>query len=1349
MEREYFLGLDLGTGSLGWAVTNANYEIIRAHGKALWGVRLFESAKTAEERRGFRTARRRLDRRNWRIALLQGIFSEDINEVDPGFYLRMKESKYVPEDKRDSIGKCPDLPYALFVDKDFTDKEYHKKFPTIYHLRQWLMNTDEIPDIRLVYLALHHMIKHRGHFLLSGDIEHIKVFDTTFQQFIECVKKEDLDFELTPDTETIKTIEGILKNADFTKTAKKTQLIKLLNAKSTCEKALLNLIAGGTVKLSDIFGNSEFDNLERSKISFSDNTYDDYAGTVESDLGEQFIIIKKAKTVYDWSVLADILGDYQSISDAKVSLYEKHKNDLRYLKDLVKENFDAQVYKDVFVKTDEKLENYSAYIGMTKVNGKKVPLAGKQCSKDEFYSFLKKHILATLGDLPEAEYLKTEIEKGSFLPRQVTKDNGVIPHQIHLHELDQIIRNLQSRIPLLKEQGDKIRQIFTFRIPYYVGPLNGITKGGKKTNWMIRNDGRENEKIYPWNFDEVVNVEASAEQFIRRMTNKCTYLIHEDVLPKNSLLYSKFMVLNELNNLRLNGEPVSVELKQKIYEEVFQHYRKVTQKKLKDYLIRTGVIAKEDIADLDITGIDGDFKASLTAYHDFKEKLTGCDLRQEDKETIILNITLFGEDKKLLKKRLTALYPQLSENQIKGLCMLTYNGWGRLSRTFLEGITAPAPETGEAWTIIRTMWETNDNLMQVLSDRYQFAEAVESENGKDEINGISYNLVDQLYVSPAVKRQIWQTLQIVKELCKVMGMPPKRVFVEMAREKAESKRTESRQKVLIDLYKKCKSEERDWVNELSNTEASRLRSDKLYLYYTQKGRCMYSGDIIELDELWDNNKYDIDHIYPQSKVMDDSLDNRVLVKKTYNAEKTDEYPIHEDIRSKRKSFWKSLLEGGFISKEKYNRLTRSTGFEPDELAGFIERQLVETRQGTKAVASILKQVLPDTEIVYVKAKIASQFRQEFKLIKVREMNDLHHAKDAYLNVVVGNVYYTKFTKNAAWFIKNNPGRSYNLKRMFTSKDVVSNGETAWKAGDNGTIATVKRVMERNNILVTRRAYQVNGELFNQQIVKKGKGQVPIKGNDKRFEGKEGIEKYGGYNKATGTYFMLVESDDKKGNRIRTIEFVPLYLCEKISENEEEMLGYLITSIGLKNPRILLPKIKFDTLFKVDGFYMWLSGRTGKQLIFKGANQLILTAKDRTTLKKVIKFVTRKKENKNLEIVPHDELTTSDLLDLYDTFLDKLSNTIYHVRLSAQVATLTQKREAFCALSDEDKCNILSEILHMFQCQSGSANLTLIGGSANAGILVLNSNITSFPQISIINQSPTGIYEQEIDLKGQL
>ena len=1336
MTKDYYLGLDMGTGSVGWAVTDKNYELIRVHGKTLWGVRLFDSAKTAEERRSFRTSRRRLARRNWRLELLQEIFAEEINKVDEGFFLRMKESRYVPNDKRDISGKCPELPYALFVDSDFTDKEYHNLFPTIYHLRKWLMETDEIPDIRLVYLALHHIMKHRGHFLISGSIEQIKDFKTVFSQFLKIVENEELDFHLEINEEQYCGIKNILKDNQTTKTSKKKALIKYLGANVSCEKALLGLITGNSTKLSEVFGDKQLDDSERAKISFADAGYDDYEGIVQSALGEKYPIIEQAKTVYDWAVLADILGEHTSISSAKVSAFEKHKNDLDYLKKLVKENLSVDAYKALFIEAGSKAANYSAYIGMSKCNGKKVDLEEKRCSKEDFYTYLKKNVLNAIKDEEKTKYLKEELEKGTFLPKQVVKDNSVIPNQIHLYELNQILNNLKGRISFLAEYEEKIKQILTFRIPYYVGPLNGIQIKGESTNWVKR---KSKGKIYPWNFDEMIDKEVSAERFIRRMTNKCTYLVKEDVLPKYSLLYSKFMVLNELNNLRLDGEQISVELKQKIYQDLFQKKRKVTQKKLRDYLVREGIADKS----VDITGIDGDFKGSLTAYHDLKEKLTDIKLSQEQKEQVILNITLFGDDKALLRKRLKILFAELSDKQLDSLCRLSYNGWGRLSGAFLDEITAPSPETGEVWTIMRALWETNDNLMQLLSEKYEFYNVVEEENNKGELKGISYSVVESLNVSPAVRRQIWQTLLIVKELCKVLGGPPKRIFVEMAREKTNDGRKESRKKRLIELYKNCKEEERKWLDELEHTEESVLRGDKLYLYYTQKGRCMYSGERIELEELWDNRKYDIDHIYPQSKVMDDSLDNRVLVKKVYNEEKTDKYPIAKSIRENMRPFWKTLLDGGFISKEKYERLVRGTGFEASELAGFIARQIVETRQGTKAAASVLGQLFPDTDIVYAKAKTTSQFRQDVGFVKVREMNDLHHAKDAYLNIVVGNVYFIKFTKNAAWYVKENPGRSYNLKKLFKQGTVERNGEIAWTTDKNKSIETVRKTMEKNNILVTRRSYEVTGGLFDQQLMKKGKGQIPIKGGDERLQD---IEKYGGYNKGTGAYFALVESIDKKGKKIRTMEYIPLYLKNELERSQEMLCQYLENERGLRQPRVLLAKIKIDTLFQVDGFYMWLSGRTGNQLIFKGANQLLLSSKNTAVLKKVIKFVNRRKNNKDTKIYISDELTGEMLIDLYDTFLYKIRETIYGIRLSAQEKTLSEKRDVFVKLSLEEQCLVLEEILHMFQCQSGSANLKLIGGPGRAGILLLNNDITKCKKINIINQSPTGIYEQVIDLQ---
>lgn len=563
MGKGYYVGLDMGTGSVGWAVTDESYQILRRHGKAMWGVRLFESAKTAEERRMFRTGRRRLDRRGWRIEILQEIFAEEISRVDPGFFLRMKESKYYPEDKRDIEGNCPELPYTLFVDKTFTDKDFHKKYPTIYHLRKMLMETEDTLDIRLVYLALHHMMKHRGHFLLSGDISQVTKFKNTFNQFIENIRNEEMDFEIELDESAVQMIEETLKDKNLTRSAKKSKLVKGLNAKNVRDKAFLTLLSGGTVKLSDLFGMEELNEGERPKISFADNGYEEYAAVVEMELGELYYIVESAKAVYDWAILSDILGGSTSISDAKVRAYEKHKADLKYLKAVVKEYFPKEVYNAVFVESSDKLNNYPAYIGMTKKKGKKVSLEGKRCSREEFMDFLKKNIVVKLPDEEAKMYLQSELEKDSFLPKQVNKDNGVIPYQVHKYELKKILDNLGDKIPFLKENAEKIEKLFSFRIPYYVGPLRTGNGENSKFAWAER---KSTEKIYPWNFENVIDVEQSAENFIRRMTNKCTYLIGEDVLPKDSLLYSKFMVLNELNNLRLDGQKISVELSRSIWK---------------------------------------------------------------------------------------------------------------------------------------------------------------------------------------------------------------------------------------------------------------------------------------------------------------------------------------------------------------------------------------------------------------------------------------------------------------------------------------------------------------------------------------------------------------------------------------------------------------------------------------------------------------------------------------------------------------------------------------------------------------------------------------------------------------
>ena len=50
MGKEYYLGLDIGTDSVGWAVCDTDYKIPKFKGNAMWGIRLFEKSNSAEER---------------------------------------------------------------------------------------------------------------------------------------------------------------------------------------------------------------------------------------------------------------------------------------------------------------------------------------------------------------------------------------------------------------------------------------------------------------------------------------------------------------------------------------------------------------------------------------------------------------------------------------------------------------------------------------------------------------------------------------------------------------------------------------------------------------------------------------------------------------------------------------------------------------------------------------------------------------------------------------------------------------------------------------------------------------------------------------------------------------------------------------------------------------------------------------------------------------------------------------------------------------------------------------------------------------------------------------------------
>ena len=200
---DYYLGFDIGTNSVGWCVTDLDYNVLRFNKKDMWGSRLFDEAKTAAERRVQRNSRRRLKRRKWRLNLLEEIFSDEIMKIDSNFFRRLKESSLWLEDKNSKEK------FTLFNDDNYKDYDFYKQYPTIFHLRNELIKNPEKKDIRLIYLALHSIFKSRGHFLFEGqNLKEIKNFETLYNNLIAFL--EDNGINKSIDKDNIEKLEKII-----------------------------------------------------------------------------------------------------------------------------------------------------------------------------------------------------------------------------------------------------------------------------------------------------------------------------------------------------------------------------------------------------------------------------------------------------------------------------------------------------------------------------------------------------------------------------------------------------------------------------------------------------------------------------------------------------------------------------------------------------------------------------------------------------------------------------------------------------------------------------------------------------------------------------------------------------------------------------------------------------------------------------------------------------------------------------------------------------------------------------------------------------------------------------------
>lgn len=1303
--ENYSIGLDLGTNSVGWAVIDENYNLVKFKGKDAWGAFLFEKADTAKDRRLKRGQRRRYERRRERITLLQELLSSAVYKADPNFYIKLSESSY-------RMGEgCyfRDNRYNLF-DGDYTDRDFYndKNSLTIYHLRNHLMFCDTKEDIRKIYLAIHHIIKYRGNFLFDGKkIEVGAVLDEQLKALFELLLNDyEIDLKYT---DKLYKLKSILKDKKIFKSDKKKQILALFadsyekdeKIKKDFIVAFTNAILGYNTNLTSLVLSEEKITEEGSdkeiSFSFSDSKYDESEDMYLQLAADKEPLFTAVKAVYTAILFDDVMQGEEYISRAMIAKYEKHKEDLRILKELLrKNNYSIEVAENKKSKsTDnepdgEKKSNKDKKIlpvytwffrtnkGATYVNyvgtvNTEVRYSSK-IKRDELYTSIKS-ILEKIPDCEAKAYCIKEIDLGNFLPKLNDVANGAIPYQMNLAELEKIIDNQGRFYPELKDNKEKIISLLTFKRPYYIGTFKG------KHSWI---DQTITERITPWNYKELVEdsgiADAAAENFILKMTNDCQYLPDEKSLPKNSILYQAYSVLNELNKIRYKDKIICDEWKKDLFLNLCCVKRNV---KVKDIAQRLKMQFNVSVCDGDLTGFSKDALTSgMTTLIDFKMRLNDSfDKNKMDAyEEAIKIITIF-DDEKIKQNRLKELNV-FNENQIKSLAKLKYAKWGRFSRKLLHGILG-----GNKMTILQTMFETNKNFNEIIFDEeLGFKEIVmpkkENENAGKKF---SHEQVEKLYCSPSVKKSIWNALKIVEEIEKVAKRPPKRIFIESTLEDRDKKQTDSRIKKLTEYYKEI--EKSDWFNSKCDgilkeyaKENKKLTSDALYLWLMQLGTCMYSWEPIPFEEI---SKCEIDHVVPRSYVVDDSFENRVLVKRIENQRKADTLAISADVQAKMTPFWKFLLDKKLIGTKKFANLTKTEYSENDRI-GFINRQLVETSQTVKEVKKLLMEKYPDADIQCIRAGLNSKFRQKYAyrnragFFKIRELNNFHHAKDAYLTAVLGQFTtvacpmwgQSKLNSALKYYIANPDEAEDDLKTLVNKRygyilDLMQwgrqemfsideqTGEYLW---DNTRYNNIFATMEKNNcLIVKKKEFLGTAEFYDQTVYSPLSGKkdlMPLKS-------KGGIAKpsdiYGGYSSVNPAYFVFVEERKGKNGKINCVfDKIPVYVVWREKQDKDAVEKYIKQTHG-EDAKIIKKIYKYQKIV-MDGQTCYISG-TKEQ---NNAQEFYVDAKYERMLFEIEKD---KKEDLIKSMNKYENLIKSFIIDyckfikckmpLYSDFANKL------------------------------------------------------------------------------------------------
>lgn len=1415
MNKKYSISFDLGVGSIGWAVVDENNILVKKGGKNLWGVRLFDSAETSLDRRNHRSSRRTLNKKHWRIHLLIQELKNYVIKEDPKFIERFNLSQKKPELKNNKN-------YFLF-DSEYNDAHYYNEFPTIYHLRMSLTDPIKVEEYkkrnlyyRFLFLAIHDVFKNRGHFLTEFKVENEEVINkkSIFKDLDEVheVLKNFMEYnEISNINEG--EYEKLKNNLEFYLDKKNDDIIKL----NSTYKSLFSAIIGKSFTLKQLIN---YDSEDKKSYAFSTDDLDENL-TGNDEIDE---ILRKLYLLCSNIVSFMILGESKSISESKVKVFNKHKEELKQLKKdiriidefLAQDNFSYFFLKDKKEEDNEddeknkkkKNATYTRYVGKIIIDGfkKRVSKKFNQAEVVKFLSKIREQYLIKLNkDVENFKYDKTNkygfmdyINDEKFLYIPNNKENRFLPYQFHYSETEMILANSG----LDKEIQERILQILRFKVNYFVGPLSNYVKG--ENQWVIKKEGYEKEKITPFNFEKVVDTMKTNQLFIKRMRRNCTYLKKQPCVQQETILYQKYIFYNTINKLTISNNYLTIEQKQKLYNFL------INNSKLSKKRIQTILYPNSPHIDIDINYFSKDdtgkkeIDLSLSSIKKFKDIFPNCsensiyarfydevidELSFVDKENINDRLQIISKIQQEYKEI------ELNEIQKQKLLVLQSKKIGNLSFKFLKQIDfvyndSITKKYGES-NLIDILEKTNLSLMEIINtkenEKFVNYDKIDKENGesfynlndKEEVN----KYLESQYIPTTVRRGIIQADHIVSEIIKIMGEKPYEISIEFTRENREKVETVSRLDQYKSLYKKLKiedsilsKEEKEKFNkDLKGVDAIKMKSKKIFLYFSQLGKDIYTGKAINFDLLLsDDSKYNIDHIYPKCRIKDDSIiNNLVLTETVINGEKGNNYPLSKfdpSIKRRNENFWKYLRKNGLISDTKYQRLIDDQELTDERINDFINRQKNVLDWINKSAADLFTRKYNDGNpkfIIYARSRHVTEFRRISELFKFRDLNDYHHAHDAYLNIVVNRQI------NKTLYIMEMEGnkqfKNFNYEAILKNK--INNLKCVYKNKEIKLISYIKKIFEYKDLLITKRMSIKNiGAFWDEKIVScKDKKSKKSKKSKEIFNIKNSLNdsSYGVYNKAKIAFFSFVcEKDHKKIVKkllpIRTVECGNFYINNRF--DLEKFKEYI--SKKYSNIEVIYPIIAINQKIKVDGITYRLAGKSNDTFLLHNNVQFFLSEFNYNYLRilvnqedKIQSLISNKTKQKETIENVFENYTQNKIklfsiennIKSYEEILTKFRHLREKNKVNEYIYLKLKEASEFKALEFPDQIDVLYTIIKKLtkantSNQGSLFDVNYVDSSFNLELYkeekgVIKKNRT----FSVINESYTGFYEKEIKL----